>query len=140
MTAALPRPRRGTAGFPGTEPVLQSHPLLEGAATRMPLFGDTGEWDFNGVVRRPARLPPCGWKLRFNHALATPAWNLLARETMIIMANPRHPVVLAAGLSLKARPTARSPSHTRSRICARSRPGATATACLSTWPTGTWPT
>ncbi len=104
MTAALPRPRRGTAGFPGTEPVLQSHPLLEGAATRMPLFGDTGEWDFNGVVRRPARLPPCGWKLRFNHALATPAWNLLARETMIIMANPRHPVVLAAGLSLKARP------------------------------------
>ena len=104
MTAALPGPRRGTAGFPGTEPVLQSHPLLEGAAARMPLFGDTGEWDFNGVVRRPARLPPSCWKLRFNHALVTPAWNLLARETLMIMANPRHLVVTATGLSLKARP------------------------------------
>jgi integrase len=83
---------------------LQSHPLVEGAAARMPLFGGTGEWDFNGVVRRPARLPPCDWKLRFNYALVTPAWNLLARETLMIMANPRHPVVLAAGLSLKARP------------------------------------
>lgn len=104
MTAALLRPRRGTAGFPGTEPVFQSHPLLEGAAARMPLFGDTAEWDFNGVVRRPARLPLSCWKLRFNHALARPAWNLLARETLMIMANPRHPVVTATGLSLKARP------------------------------------
>jgi hypothetical protein len=104
VTAALPGPRRGTAGFPGTEPVFQSHPLLEGAAARMPLFGDTGEWDFNGVVRRPARLPPSCWKLRFNHALAAPARNLLARETLMIMANPRHPAVTATGLSLKARP------------------------------------
>jgi hypothetical protein len=104
VTAALPRPRRGTAGFPDTEPVFQGHPLLEGAAARMPLFGDTGEWDFNGVVRRPARLPPSGWKLRFSHALTAPAWNLLARETLMIMANPRHPVVTGAGLSLKARP------------------------------------
>lgn len=55
MTAALPRPRRGTAGFPGTEPVLQSHPLLEGAATRMPLFGDTGEWEHK--PRSPAAAP-----------------------------------------------------------------------------------
>ena len=40
----------------------------------------------------------------FSHELAAPAWNLLARELGMIMLNPRHPAVTAAGLSLKPAP------------------------------------
>jgi hypothetical protein len=40
----------------------------------------------------------------FSHELAEPSWNLLAREVSMIMLNPRHPSVTAAGLSLKPAP------------------------------------
>ena len=81
---------------------MQSHPLL--AEAPVPQFGDTEEWNLNGVIRRPARLPACAWTLAFSHELAEPSWNLLAREISMIMLNPRHPAVTAAGLSLKPAP------------------------------------
>ena len=40
----------------------------------------------------------------FSDELAEPSWNLLARELSMIMFNPRHPAVIAAGLSLKPAP------------------------------------
>ncbi|WP_125789696.1 integrase [Amycolatopsis sp. WAC 01375] len=40
----------------------------------------------------------------FSLELADPAWNLLAREVAMIMLNPRHPAVRAAGLPLRPRP------------------------------------
>jgi hypothetical protein len=88
--------------FDAQEPVMQSHPLL--AEAPVPRFGDTEQWNLNGVVRRPARLPACAWTLVFSHELAEPSWNLLAREISMIMLNPRHPSVTAAGLSLKPAP------------------------------------
>jgi hypothetical protein len=88
--------------FDAQESVIQSHPLL--AEAPVPQFGDTEEWNLNGVVRRPARLPACAWTLAFSHELAEPSWNLLAREISMIMLNPRHPSVTAAGLSLKPAP------------------------------------
>jgi hypothetical protein len=88
--------------FDAQEPVMQSHPLL--AQAPVPQFGDTEEWNLNGVVRRPARLPACAWTLAFSRELAEPSWNLLAREVSMIMLNPRHPSVTAAGLSLKPAP------------------------------------
>lgn len=88
--------------FDAQESVMQSHPLL--AEAPVPQFGDTEEWNLNGVIRRPARLPACAWTLAFSHELAEPSWNLLAREISMIMLNPRHPAVTAAGLSLKPAP------------------------------------
>ncbi|MEV0712716.1 hypothetical protein [Nocardia aurea] len=89
--------------FAANEPVVQSHPLLSDAA--VPRFGDTGQWNLNGVIRRPARLPACAWTLVFSAELVEPSWNLLAREVAMIMLNPRHPSVTAAGISLKPGPT-----------------------------------
>jgi hypothetical protein len=93
---------RPSSVFDPQEPVIQSHPLL--AQAPVPRFGDSGEWNLNGVIRRPARLPSCAWMLVFSHELAEPSWNLLAREVSMIMLNPRHPSVTAAGLSLKPAP------------------------------------
>jgi len=87
--------------FDAFEPVIGSHPLLTDA--RVPRFGDTEEWNLN-VVRRPARLWAAAWTLMFSHELAEPSWNLLARELSMIMLNPRHRAVIAAGLSLKPEP------------------------------------
>jgi hypothetical protein len=88
--------------FHATEPVIGTHPLLPDA--QVPVFGDTAEWNLNGVIRRPAQLWAAGWKLVFSHELVEPTWNLLARELSMVMLNPRHPAVIAAGLSLKPRP------------------------------------
>ena len=44
--------------FDAHEPVIGSHPLL--AEAPVPRFGDAVEWNLNGVIRRPARLPACG--------------------------------------------------------------------------------
>jgi hypothetical protein len=49
-------------------------------------------------------LPACAWTLKFSRELAEPSWNLLAREVSMILLNPRHPAVVAAGLSLKPAP------------------------------------
>ncbi|MCK8642364.1 hypothetical protein [Mycobacterium colombiense] len=101
MSLRQPNPRLSSV-FDDQESVMQSHPLL--AEVPVPQFGDTEEWNLNGVVRRPARLPACAWTLAFSHELAEPPWNLLAREVSMIMLNPRHPSVTAAGLSLKPAP------------------------------------
>lgn len=88
--------------FKAHEAVIGSHPLLANA--RVPRFGDALEWNLNGVIRRPANLPASAWTVVFSDELAEPTWNLLARELAMIMFNPRHPAVIAAGLSLKPAP------------------------------------
>ena len=88
--------------FRAREPVISSHPLLAGA--RVPRFGNAVEWNLNGVIRRPANLPASAWTVVFSDELAEPSWNLLAREMSMIMFNPRHPAVIAAGVSLKPAP------------------------------------
>lgn len=88
--------------FEDDEPIIRSHPLLDGAD--VPVFGNVTRWDLNGVIRRPANLPAAGWKLTFTDELADPYWNALARELSMIQFNPRHPAVIAAGLSLRPRP------------------------------------
>ena len=88
--------------FKAYEPVIGSHPLLAGA--RVPRFGNAVEWNLNGVIRRPANLPASAWTVVFCDELAEPSWNLLAREMSMIMFNPRHPAVIAAGVSLKPAP------------------------------------
>jgi hypothetical protein len=107
MSTVHPAPLPG-AVFGAAEPVVQSHPLLDGAVS--PVFGNTEVWDLNGVIRRPANQPACAWKLQFSMELVDPAWNLLARELTMILLNPRHPAVLAAGISFKPRPV--NPSTT----------------------------
>ena len=91
--------------FKAHEPVIGSHPLLAGA--RAPLFGNAVEWNLNGVIHRPANLPASAWTVVFSDELAEPSWNLLAREMSMIMFNPRHPAVIAAGVSLKPAPPTR---------------------------------
>lgn len=88
--------------FDAHEPVIGSHSLLPGA--EMPLFGNAVEWNLNGVIRRPANLPAAAWIVAFSEELREQSWNLLSRELSMIMFNPRHPAVIAAGLSLKPAP------------------------------------
>ncbi|MCX4744512.1 integrase [Kitasatospora sp. NBC_01287] len=91
--------------FGDDEPVLQSHPLLSGThdgTAAMPRFGDTEVWDFNGVVRRPPNLSHCQWRVRFSGELTDPAWNLLAREVFMAMANPQHEALHDLGVHLGA--------------------------------------
>jgi integrase len=98
-----PQPHQHTSSiFDADDPVIGSHPLLTGAA--VPRFGVTDQWNLNGVIRRPARLPACAWTLVFSDELTQPAWNLLAREISMILFNPHHPAVTTAGLSLKPAP------------------------------------
>ncbi|MCJ1676187.1 integrase [Streptomyces sp. APSN-46.1] len=83
------------------EPVVQGRPLLPQArqeGARVPLFGDTGVMDFNGVVAKPANRNPSWWRIRFAGVLAEPHWNLLAREIVMILANPQHEQLQAHGL------------------------------------------
>ncbi|MFI5687638.1 hypothetical protein [Streptomyces sp. NPDC051636] len=47
--------------FRDDEPVIQSHPVLEGACP--PLFGNTGCWDLNGIVRRAPNLAAAGFRV-----------------------------------------------------------------------------
>jgi hypothetical protein len=93
-----------TVGFRDDEPVISTHPVLCGAC--IPAFGDTVVWDFNGVLRRPANLAAAHWKLCFSKELTDPFWNLLARELCMIELSPRHPVLIAAGLSRAPSPAA----------------------------------
>ncbi|KAF0957427.1 hypothetical protein [Rhodococcus sp. T7] len=103
---------QSSAAFDAHEPVIQSHPLL--ADARVPQFGETREWNLNGVISRPARLYAAAWTLVFSQELAEPPWNLLARELSMVMLNPRHPAVTTAGLSLK--PTPANPSTVISEL------------------------
>jgi hypothetical protein len=88
-----------SAVFAGDEPVLQSHPLIPGAA--VPVFGDFLSWSLE-ATRRPASLFPSKWAATF--AGLDPVWNLRAREVAMTMLNPGHPAVLAAGLHLGPQP------------------------------------
>ncbi|AQS69655.1 hypothetical protein [Streptomyces pactum] len=97
MIQTLPQQLRAPL-FRVDEPVVQGRPLLKSA--RVPLFGDTGIWDFNGVIRRPANENVGTWRMRFSGKLADPYWNLLAREMLMILMNPTHEAVLKAGISV----------------------------------------
>jgi integrase len=101
MSQPRPRPSSSTV-FDEDEPVIQSHPLLPEA--QPPRFGDTGAWNLNGVIARPARLYSAGWTLVFSQELTRPPWNLLAREVSMVLLNPRHPAVTGSGMSLKPTP------------------------------------
>ncbi|MEV4840382.1 hypothetical protein AB0K05_38160 [Nonomuraea sp. NPDC049486] len=93
--------------FGDGEPVIQSHALLPAARqsdARVPLFGDTDVWDFNGVLRRNANLSAGEWRVTFSKNLAMPGWNWTAREMAMIMANPRHEAVIDAGVHLAPEP------------------------------------
>lgn len=102
MTQPLPQQLRVPL-FRNDEPVAQGRSLLKSARTpdaHVPRFGDTGIWDFNGVIRRPANESVSAWRMQFSGKLADPYWNLLARETLMILMNPTHEAVLRAGLPL----------------------------------------
>ncbi|GHH22968.1 hypothetical protein [Streptomyces rubradiris] len=101
MTSRLPL-ALPVSVFRNDEPVIQSHPLLEGACP--PLFGNTGCWDLNGIVRRAPNLAAAGFRMIFREP--DPQWNLLAREMAMIWFNPRHPAVLARRLHLPPDPVA----------------------------------
>lgn len=106
MTTPLPRPLPLSI-FRDDEPVIQSHSLLNAArlpGVQVPLFGDTSAWDFNGVVRRNANLSEGSFRMNLNEGLASPEWNLTAREVAMVMANPRHEVVIDAGVHLPPEP------------------------------------
>ncbi len=62
----------------------------------------------------------------FSHELSASPWNLLARELSMVLLNPRHPAVAAAGLSLK--PTPLHPSTMISELSHLRR--------LARWATG----
>ncbi|WP_198357373.1 integrase [Streptomyces fildesensis] len=102
MTTPITRPL-AVSIFGDNEPVIQSHATLHEArqnAVEVPRFGDAGLWNFNGVVRRNANIPACGWKITFHKGLEMPEWNLTVRELAMIMANPRHEAVIDAGVHL----------------------------------------
>ncbi|WP_410598073.1 integrase [Amycolatopsis sp. lyj-23] len=99
MTTRLPLPAAHSA-FRDDEPVVQSHPLLPDA--RPLLFGQRDQWNLNGVVERPVNQYAANYRVSF--AGLSPAWNLRAREMVMIWLNPRHPAVLAAGVHLKPQP------------------------------------
>ncbi|WP_404974633.1 hypothetical protein [[Kitasatospora] papulosa] len=99
MTSRLPLPSAQSI-FREDEPVIQSHPTLEGSTS--PLFGNTICWDINGVVHKPPNLHAAGYRVLFRGL--SPEWNLLARELGMIWFNPRHPAVLAHGLHLPPGP------------------------------------
>jgi hypothetical protein len=88
--------------FRDDEPVIQSHALLPGAV--VPTFGRSDAWDFNGVLRRNANLTESQWRLNFTGELAKPEWNLIARETCMIITNPRHEALTDAGVHLPPEP------------------------------------
>jgi hypothetical protein len=99
MTTRLPLPAAHSA-FRDDEPVVQSHPLLPGA--QPPVFGQSEQWNLNGVVERPVNQYAANYRVSF--AGLSPAWNLRVRETAMVWLNPRHPAVLAAGIHLKPQP------------------------------------
>ena len=88
---AGPTPGRSTL-FDETEPVLQSHALTEGI--EVPRFGDLDVWDF-AAHERPPNLTPAAWNAQFTDV--DPVWNLRSRELVMIMLNPHHRAIAAAG-------------------------------------------
>jgi hypothetical protein len=95
-TATAPLP---SGCFADTESVLQSHPLIDGAAVTV--FGRTDQWPFT-ATRRPANVSASAWRANFTGL--DPVWNLRAREIAMALLNPAHPTVLAAGVNLGDKP------------------------------------
>jgi hypothetical protein len=95
-----PQPLRSLA-FAAEEPVIQSHPLLDGVP--VPRFAETDRWRFD-AIRRPANIAPCGWVVVYNGFDA--AWNLRVREIIMSMLNPRHPALEARGIDIGRDPYA----------------------------------
>jgi integrase len=127
MILTLPQQRR-TSLFRDDEPVVQGHSLLPEArepGAYVPRFGDTGLWDFNGVLKRPANVGSSEWKVSFSLELEDPYWNLLARELMMITFNQRHPAVLRSGVVLDGSANPRTLSHIASRLRTAARWGRT---------------
>ncbi|MCX4826236.1 integrase [Streptomyces sp. NBC_01142] len=114
MILVLPQQRRPSL-FRDDEPVVQGRALLPGA--RVPRFGDTRSWDFNGVLKRPANVNRGTWKMSFSKELEDPYWNLLAREFLMFTFNQRHLAALKAGVALNGcsdpRTLIQSASHLR---------------------------
>ncbi|MFI7356222.1 integrase [Streptomyces avidinii] len=98
----IPRPTARTQPlFRPDQPIVQGRALLPEArkeGARQPRFGDTEVLDFNGVVAKPANRNPAWWRIRLAGELAEPHWNLLAREVVMILANPQHETLQAHGL------------------------------------------
>ncbi|MDJ0340182.1 integrase [Streptomyces sp. H10-C2] len=102
MILPLPQQRRPSL-FRDDEPVAQGRSLLPEArepGAYVPRFGDTGLWNFNGVLKRPANANASDWKVNFSLELQDPYWNLLTRELMMIIFNQHHPAVLKLGIVL----------------------------------------
>ena len=86
-------PRR--CAFRPDEPVFAGH--LDG-----PRFGDD-VWDVSAVITRPNQSDR---RLRFD-TIAEP-YRQLARETLMVLAQPDHPSVIDAGIVLRSKPAATS--------------------------------
>ncbi|MBM0274025.1 hypothetical protein JM949_00385 [Micromonospora sp. STR1s_6] len=89
-----------SAFYRDDELVIQSHPLLAGAA--VPRFGDTVGWDLNDVVHKAPHHPRSALRVLLHDLPGR--WNLLARELAMLWLNPGHPAVLAAGVHLRTDP------------------------------------
>ncbi|MBT1103103.1 site-specific integrase [Streptomyces sp. Tu10] len=125
MILPLPQQRRPSL-FPDDVPVVQGKALLPEArepGAYVPRFGDTGLWDFNGVLKRPANVDSSEWKVCFSLELEDPYWNLLARELMMVTFNPRHPVVLKSGVVLNGSASPRTLSQIASHLRTAARWG-----------------
>ncbi|NEA61213.1 integrase [Streptomyces sp. SID12488] len=125
MIVTLPQQRRPPL-FRDDEPVVAGRSLLPGArepGAYVPRFGDTGCWDFNGVLKRPANISASGWKVMFSLELEDPYWNLLAREFIMFAFNPRHPQVLKSGVVLERTGDPRTLIHIASRLRTAARWG-----------------
>jgi hypothetical protein len=92
VTGRLALPQRRSI-FRDDEPVIGSHPMLEGG--KPPLFGDTDCWDLNGVLRRAPNMQAAGLRVWLRGL--NPEWNLTARELAMIWLNQRHPGVVRSG-------------------------------------------
>lgn len=79
------------APFRPDEPVLQQHPLIDGAV--VPVFADD-VWDLS-AVEGAMNVPPCEKVLRFSWFPTAP-WALIARSILMAQLNPNHPVLRGA--------------------------------------------
>ncbi|SFK34901.1 integrase [Streptomyces pini] len=123
MILNLPQQRHPSL-FRDDESVVQGRSLLPAArepGAYVPRFGDSGFWDFNGVLKRPANVAASSWRVYFSIELEDPYWNLLAREFMMFTFNPRHPVVLKSGVVLGGMGDPRTLQHIASHLRAMAR-------------------
>lgn len=74
--------------FRADEPVLQQHPLIDGAV--VPSFADE-VWDLS-AAEGAMNVPPYAKVVKFSR-LPTPSWALIARTILMAQLNPNHPVL-----------------------------------------------